>query len=194
MVFRAGLMVVGLAALSGCGGSSGGGTPVAPVPEVPPALEANRFSTVSAQSRALILKYNNAAPTPALPTTGSATYRGTVGFHRTGYVEAGTRPEQIGDITLNTDFATQTFNGAVRGVVTTSDNPLTGQMDIVNGTMVGGLLVAPVQSTLGLAPGSAPQSGSMVGVMYGPNAEAVSGTINAPVGSGPSNGFFIAER
>ncbi|OYU17467.1 MAG: hypothetical protein CFE34_15590 [Rhodobacteraceae bacterium PARR1] len=83
------------------------------------------------------------------------------------------------------------MNGNIDNVVVSDGGILTGSMSIGNGVISSGVLIAPVASTLG---GSAPHAGSLAGVFYGPNAEAVQGGISTAIGSAPTNGFFVAER
>ncbi len=148
-----------LAACGGGGGSSSGGGGGS-------GLDSYAAAIADLQSNEDLLTFT---PEENLPT-GSATYRGVVGFNTTGAFEVGETPDPqdlvdqiegyVGGVSVTVDFADDTLDGEVVAFEDFEGNSVSGRLDIDNGTLTG-------TNTAGIAEGyDATAAGSIDGTDY----------------------------
>jgi hypothetical protein len=191
-------------ALAACGSSGGGGDEGSPTPSAE-----ITFLSLADRGRALARAAEGLSPTPqaALPSAGTASYRGVAGFE-TGAVAvpelsdaALDRLDTLARLEIEADFGRGTIEGALRDFQSGDLGGLAGEARLRDGQISGAGIEADVAGRLRERQGArrtVDVDGRLDGGFRGSGAEIVLGGIRGTVTLGgeevPAAGIFGAER
>lgn len=186
-----GALLPALVALSACGGSDG------------PTFDSYNKEFDGIVSDLVSQGVDDYTPGGDIPTSGTATYRGIVGF------DADFRETYVGRMTINADFdaaAPDTFTGGADKFVDSEDGPVAGRLNITFGaldrfadTTVDYQALIDLDGTLTDSSGvKLTVSSTADGDFWGANHEAmigdVIGTMSSTYGNELIEGGYITQR
>lgn len=181
----------------GSSGSSGAGTPVDP----------SSFAGLVATTGRIIDEHpvswdeDKLSPASAVEAHGTATYRGAAIYSTN---EDFTNPVAASNVTVQAVIGGDDLEGPYSGSITgsldnfrdASNNPIAGQIDLVNGTIAGNTISASMEGEINGHSVNIDKDaeGGFRGGFRGDEAEAISGPIDGSVDGTRYYGQFGAER
>ncbi|SIT86798.1 transferrin-binding protein-like solute binding protein [Pontibaca methylaminivorans] len=194
---------VGSLGMVACGGgSSGSSGPVTPVD--PDASFADLVATTGriVGEHPVSWDEDKLSPAPAVEEHGTATYRGAATYSTTD--GDFTNPIAASNVTVHAtiggDDLVDPYSGSITGSLDNfrdaSNNPIAGQIDLVNGTIAGNTISASMEGEINGHSVNIDKDaeGGFRGGFRGDEAEAISGPIDGSVDGTRYYGQFGAER
>ncbi|WP_333684548.1 transferrin-binding protein-like solute binding protein [Pontibaca methylaminivorans] len=190
---------VGSLGMVACGGGSSGSS--GPVTPVDPSSFAGLVATTDSIVSEHPTGWDDLSPASAVEEHGTATYRGAATYSTDGDF---TNPIAASNVTVEAiiggDDLVEPNSGSITGSLDNfrdaSNNPIAGQIDLVNGTIAGNTISASMEGEINGHSVNIDKDaeGGFRGGFRGDEAEAISGPIDGSVDGTRYYGQFGAER